>query len=86
VGGNADVWAHERCFYAPLIEPCKANQNPYIEWCNGRFRDKCLNENRFTSVAHAQRRSKRGDTNTTGSDPKKSLGLMPCPSPNATAR
>ena len=37
-----------------LIEPGKPNQNAYIESFNGRFRDECLNEHWFTSLAHAQ--------------------------------
>ena len=37
-----------------LIEPGKPNQNAYIESFNSRFRDECLNEHWFTSLAHAQ--------------------------------
>ena len=37
-----------------LIEPGKPTQNAYIESFNGRFRDECLNEHWFTSLAHAQ--------------------------------
>ena len=37
-----------------LIEPGKPNQNAYIESFNGRFRDECLNEHWFTSLAHTQ--------------------------------
>jgi transposase InsO family protein len=36
------------------IEPGKPNQSVYIESFNGRFRDECLNEHWFTSLAHAQ--------------------------------
>lgn len=32
----------------------KPNQNAYIESFNGRFRDECLNEHWFTSMAHAR--------------------------------
>ena len=38
----------------PLIEPGKPNQNAYVESFNGRFRDECLNEHWFTSLAHTQ--------------------------------
>lgn len=48
------TWAHERGLTLRLIEPGKPNQNAYIESFNGRFRDECLNEHWFTSVAHAQ--------------------------------
>ena len=37
-----------------LIDPGKPNQNAYIESCNGRFRDECLNEQWFLNLAHAQ--------------------------------
>ena len=48
------TWAHERGVALRLIEPGKPNQNAYIESFNGRFRDECLNEHWFTSLAHAQ--------------------------------
>ena len=32
----------------------KPTQNAYIESFNGRFRDECLNEHWFTSLAHAR--------------------------------
>ena len=48
------TWAHERGVTLRLIEPGKPNQNAYIESFNGRFRDECLNEHCFMSVAHAQ--------------------------------
>lgn len=35
-------------------KPLKPNQNAYIESFNGRFRDECLNEHWFTSMAHAR--------------------------------
>jgi transposase InsO family protein len=47
------TWAHERGVTLRLIEPGKPNQNAFIESFNGRFRDECLNEHWFTSVAHA---------------------------------
>ena len=48
------TWAHQRGIKLTLIDPGKPNQNAYIESFNGRFRDECLNENWFTSMAHAQ--------------------------------
>jgi putative transposase len=48
------TWAHERPVTLRLIEPGKPTQNAYIESFNGRFRDECLNEHWFTSVAHAE--------------------------------
>ena len=37
-----------------LIEPRRPMQNGYIESFNGTFRDECLNEHRFTSLAQAR--------------------------------
>ena len=34
-----------------LIEPGRPMQNGYIESFNGKFRDECLNEHWFTSLA-----------------------------------
>src|SRR3954465_5341787 len=48
------TWAHARGVTLRLIDPGKPTQNAYIESFNGRFRDECLNEHWFTSVAHAQ--------------------------------
>lgn len=38
-----------------FIRPGKPNENAYIESCNGKFRDECLNEHWFLSLAHARR-------------------------------
>jgi putative transposase len=37
-----------------LIEPGKPMQNGYIESFNGKFRDECLNDHWFTSLAQAR--------------------------------
>jgi transposase InsO family protein len=47
-------WAHRRGIALRLIEPGKPNQNAYVESFNGRFRDECLNEHWFMSLAHAR--------------------------------
>ena len=47
-------WAHNRGVALRLIEPCKPNQNAYVESFNGRLRDECLNEHWFTSLLHAR--------------------------------
>lgn len=48
------TWAHTRGVTLRLIELGKPTQNAYIESFNGRFRDECLNEHWFTSLAHAE--------------------------------
>ena len=49
-----DQWAHQHRVHLAFIEPGKPVQNAYIESFNGRFRDECLNENWFVSLADAR--------------------------------
>ena len=49
-----DQWAHRRGVALQFIEPGKPVQNAYVESFNGRFRDECLNESWFVSLADAQ--------------------------------
>lgn len=48
-----DAWAYQRGVGLSSIRPGKPNDNAYIESCNGKFRDECLNEHWFRSIAHA---------------------------------
>ena len=48
------AWAHKNGIRHILIEPGKPMQNGYIESFNGKFRDECLNENWFESLAQAR--------------------------------
>ncbi len=50
-----DQWAAEHGVALHFIQPGKPIQNAFIESFNGRFRDECLNENWFVSLADAQR-------------------------------
>ena len=68
------TWAHERRVTLRLIAPGKPNQNAYIESFNGRFRDECLNEHWFTSVAHAQAVIEAWRQEYNDERPKKGLG------------
>lgn len=49
-----DQWAYERGVTLHFIERGKPVQNAYAESFNGRFRDECLNESWFTSLADAR--------------------------------
>ena len=62
------TWAHTQGLTLRLIEPGKPNQNAYIESFNGRFRDECLNEHWFTTLAHAQALIEAGRCEYTRSD------------------
>jgi putative transposase len=76
--GNAlDQWATHHGVQIGLIPPGKLTQNAFIESCNGKFRDECLNEHWFRSLAHAREviNSWRKDYNEVR--PHSSLGMTP---------
>jgi len=53
-GKVLDAWAYSCGIRLQFIEPGKPTQNAYIESFNGKFRDECLNENWFLSLADAR--------------------------------
>jgi putative transposase len=53
-GQVLDAWAYERGVRLSFIRPGKPVENAYIESFNGRFRDECLNEHWFMTMAHAR--------------------------------
>ena len=53
-GQVLDTWAYEHGLRLNFIRPGKPVENAYIESFNGRFRDECLNEHWFLTMAHAQ--------------------------------
>lgn len=77
------TWAHARHVTLRLIEPGKPNQNAYVESFHGRFRDECLNEHWFTSLAHAQAVIEDWRREYNEERPKKALGGL---TPAAYAR
>jgi putative transposase len=48
-----DQWAYRNGVTLKLIQPGKPAQNGYIESFNGKFRDECLNEHWFSTLAEA---------------------------------
>lgn len=68
------TWAHRNGVTLKLIEPGKPNQNAYVESFNGRFRDECLNESWFTSLAHARAVIAAWCSEFNDERPKRSLG------------
>ncbi len=54
IGKALDAWAWARGVRLHFIDPGKPVQNAYIESFNGRFRDECLNESWFTTLADAR--------------------------------
>ncbi len=49
-----DQWAYANGVTLKLIQAGKPTQNAYIESFNGKFRDECLDEHWFTTLAHAR--------------------------------
>ena len=50
-----DQWAYANGVRLHFIDPGKPQQNGYAESFNSRFRDECLNEHWFLSLADARR-------------------------------
>lgn len=53
-GRTLDAWAYARGVTLRFIRPGKPVENAYIESFNGKFRDECLNEHWFVSLADAK--------------------------------
>ncbi len=53
-GKALDAWAYRHGVKLHFIRPGKPVENAYVESFNGKFRDECLNEHWFTSLAHAR--------------------------------
>jgi putative transposase len=53
-GKALDAWAYARGLTLAFIRPGKPVENAYIESFNGRFRDECLNEHWFVTMAQAR--------------------------------
>ena len=54
-GRDLDRWAYENGVKLFFIDPGKPMQNGSIESFNGRFREECLDQSWFTSLAEARR-------------------------------
>ena len=61
-----DKWAHKNNVRLHFITPGRPVENAFIESFNGRFRDECLNENWFVTMADARTKVEawRADYNT----------------------
>ena len=69
-------WARDRKVRLHFIQPGKPTQNAFIESFNGRFRDECLNENEFASLAHARSIIETWRLDYNERRPHKSLGNL----------
>ena len=71
-----DAWAYTATVHLAFINPGRPNENAYIESFNGKFRDECLNEHWFTSMAHARRIIREWRDEYNGERPHSSLGNL----------
>jgi putative transposase len=71
-----DQWAYEHGVRWQFIEPGKPIQNAFIEPFNGRFREECLNENLFVSLADARRKIEQWRIVYNQERPHSSLGYL----------
>ena len=71
-----DQWAYERGVRLHFIDPGKPQQNGFIESFNGRFRDECLNEHWFLSLADARRIVEEWRRDYNENRPHSSLGNL----------
>jgi putative transposase len=65
-GRTLEAWAYAAHVTLCFIRPGKPIENAYVESFNGKFRDECLNEHWFVSLADAQQQIEawRVDYNT----------------------
>ena len=54
-----DAWAFEKGVQLAFIRPGKPVENAYVESFNGKFRDECLNEHWFVTMAQARQETFR---------------------------
>ena len=53
-GRALETWAYARGVQQRFIRPGKPIENAFVESFNGKFRDECLNEHWFASIAEAR--------------------------------
>lgn len=69
-----DRWAYDRGVKLHFIEPGKPTQNAFIESFNGRFREECLDEHWFVSMADAREKVEPWRRDYNSARPHSSLG------------
>jgi putative transposase len=69
-----EQWAYENGVEWRFITPGKPTENAYIESFNARFRDECLNENWFLTLADARQKIEQWRQDYNQRRPHSSLG------------
>ena len=72
-----DRWAYGRGVDLKLIAAGKPTQNAYIESFNGKFRDECLNDHYFNTLAHARAVIAEWRRDYNEARPHSAIGRMP---------
>lgn len=70
-------WARERKMMLAFIQPGKPTQSAFIESFNGKFRDSCLNQHWFLSLADARYKIDHWKTHYNHVRPHSSLDYLP---------
>ncbi len=73
-GKALDLWAHQRGVQLDFITPGKPVQNAFVESFNGKFRDECLSEHWFLSLADARQAIEAWRREYNEERPHRSLG------------
>src|SRR5262245_524914 len=76
IGRALDQWAYTRGVRLHFIAPGKPVQNAHIESFHGRFRDECLNEAWFVTLADARRIIEAWRQDYNAVRPHSSLGYL----------
>lgn len=76
-GQVLDAWAYQRGVRLSFIRPGKPVENAYVESFNGKFRDECLNEHWFVTLAQARRIIEHWRIEYNTERPHSSLGDLP---------
>jgi putative transposase len=71
------AWAHGRGVRHLLNDAGKPTQNAYVESFNGKFRDECLNEQWFETLAQARQEIARWRRDYNEVRPHSSIGRIP---------
>lgn len=72
-----DKWAYGKGVDLKLIAAGKPTQNAYIESFNGKFRDECLNDHYFTTLAYARAVIAAWRRDYNEARPHSAIGRMP---------
>jgi len=75
-GKALDRWAYEHGVKIHFIRPGKPVENSFVESFNGKFRDECLNESSFVSLADARREIESWRLDYNRARPHSSLGNL----------